>query len=301
MFDKDYLKKLYESGHKNFALSLATILYGKEKFHKFIKNNDMFLATLLIEAILLNSCAMIVVLGKKISINIAEKKNEKEYVQEIEEYDKKIEVLAEEIKSLGLTDLETIMLIMNDMKNNYTYGNTDYNICGYWRLHFDEFGQGVCISYADDFAAKINAINPDYNARSLNNYFVDESLLKSLWEDIKTDVFFDKIILGNHAVVAIDIPDKNHTLVVDPTNNTIVGLFANGDIVPFDKDKIYDYKYLGDFAYYDASILEYLNNKINVDYTREEFDSIKVQYNVEQQDSALKNAELKRALKRISS
>lgn len=298
MFDKDYCKKLYENDKKTLALFLAVLLYGKEKFHKFIKNNDMFLATLLIEAILLNSCAMIIVLGKKNRINIEEKKNEKEYVQEIEEYDKKIEVLAEEIKSLGLTDLETIMLIMNDMKNNYKYGNTDYNICGYWRLHFDEFGQGVCISYADDFAAKINAINPDYNARSLNNYFVDESLFKSLWEDIKTDVFLSKIILGNHAVVAIDIPVKNHTLVVDPTGNYIVGLFANGDIVPFDKDQIYDYKFLGDFVYYDASILEYLNNKINVDYTSEEFEMIKQQYSEEVQEKALIYAETKRMLKR---
>ena len=133
------------------------------------------------------------------------------------------------------------------------YGNPKKDIVGFNRLDFlEENGIGVCRNMADDVSAKLNAINPEYNARTLavkmdveksikinnignskrppsnneenNNYVVpdDNSFAYNLAVDLN----------GNHKVVLMDIQKENITLVVDPTNPGI-GVFRDGKIYMF--------------------------------------------------------------------
>lgn len=169
LFDKEYLKQLYEDGHENLALSLAVVLYSKEKSSEFYKKHKKIIkkAISIISAYaILQTANYCTIINRDLTnIKKAKAENEKTFSQQINDYNRNNHDYANEIKKLNLSDLETIMLIMNDMKNSYTYGKIPSDIYGYWRLHFNEYGQGVCVSYADDFVAKINEINPDYNAR----------------------------------------------------------------------------------------------------------------------------------------
>lgn len=304
MLSKEYLKGLYESGHENLALSFAVILYSKEKSSEFYKKHKQKIkaAVSIISAYAIiqsmNYCSIIN--SDLETINKAKTDNEKNFSTQIDNYNQNNQDYAKEIKNMDLTDLETIMLIMNDMKNNYTYGKVSNDIYGYWRLHFDEYGQGVCASYADDFVAKINEINPNYNARCIGVWNCSSNVE---WAMILNDVLFDTTDVikerkfGNHSVVALDIKDGNYTLVVDPTNYIIVGILKNGKIYRFNKEYIYDYRFASSIVYTQETFEEYIKNIKNTfkfdDVTWREL--IKI-YNDEAIEEALNSAVRKREL-----
>ena len=105
---------------------------------------------------------------------------------------------------------------------------------------------------ASDVAKKLNAINPEYNARIMNaktgnngNYKIanidrniiqanstvvakneenkEESKLNNISQNIIENIF------GNHVVTLVDLNQYNLTLVLDPTNPGI-GIYKNGQI-----------------------------------------------------------------------
>lgn len=304
MFDKDYLKELYETGHKNLALSLAVVLYSKEKSSEFYKKHKQKIkaAISIISAYAIlqswNYCA--VINQDLANTKKAKLENEKNFSQQIDEYNQNNYVYANEIKALNLSDLETIMLIMNDMKNNYTYGQTTFDIRGYWRLHFDEYGQGVCASYADDFVAKINEINPDYNARCIGVWTCPTNEEVAM---ILNDILFDNTAVisqkkfGNHGVVALDIKDGNYTLVVDPTSNIVVGILKNGKIYRFKTDYVYDYKFASSIIYTQEDFKEYIKNiKNTFRFDNVTWWELMKTYNEETLEEALNSATRKREL-----
>lgn len=256
MLSKEYLKQLYEAGYENLALSLAVVLYCKEKSSKFYKKNKKLIkraiSIISAYAIFRTSFLCYITADERERIEYEKLENEKIYSAQIEEYNKNNIAYANDIKALNLSDLETILLIMNDMKNNYTAGIDNNVISGYWRLEFNEFGQGDCKCYADDFVAKINEINPEYNARSIAVYCINseqeyEVLLEDFLLDNSTAINGKRF--GNHAVVALDIKEGNYTLVVDPTFNIIVGILKCGKIFRFEHEIVYDYKMITGAAY----------------------------------------------------
>ena len=102
-------------------------------------------------------------------------KNAYEYSTELQTYNSFLEQYAQYINSLELSDIEIFVKVMKDIWEDIDgYGKADNLITGYARLSFQEEGKGVCTSFADDFTARINAINPKYNARNLIVY-IDET------------------------------------------------------------------------------------------------------------------------------
>ena len=270
MLSKECLKQLYEAGYENLALSLAVVLYCEEKSSKFYKKNKKLIkrAVSIISAyaIFRTSFLCCITADERERIEFEKLENEKIYSEQIEEYNKNNIAYANDIKALNLSDLETIMLIMNDMKNNYTYGIDNNVISGYWRLEFNGFGQGDCKCYADDFIAKINEINPDYNARTIGVWCMSsEQEYELLLMDLLTDNSnaINGKMFGNHAVVALDIKEGNYTLVVDPTNNLIVGILKWGKIFRFGYGVTYEYKMITSAAYTQEDYESRVKNIIN--------------------------------------
>lgn len=100
------------------------------------------------------------------------RENEIEYSKELEEYNEHIKEYAKEIQSLNLTDTQIFVKLMYDLWRNIDGYKTPekYDQIGIERLSVEYEKVGVCRNFADDLVAKLNAINPEYNARTLNVY-----------------------------------------------------------------------------------------------------------------------------------
>lgn len=172
--------------------------------------------------------------------------NELAYESLIEEYDKEIEEYANYINGLGLNDLEIIVKVMNDMWSNidgYKNPAETYDSIGFNRLALYNDGYGVCRNMADDFTARMNAINPDYEACNLNVYInsahtnniertiiqTNETVEVSTNESRKEPLIDITDIFGNHMVSCIKLKEENVILIVDPTNPSI-GVLVDGKI-----------------------------------------------------------------------
>lgn len=187
------------------------------------------------------------------------------YSEEINEYDIEIKKYADYINSLNLSDLEIIMKVMNDMWSNIDgYKNPgEYDAIGYHRLALYMDGYGVCRNMADDFTARMNAINADYEACNMFVYLNDAEINDiqrtiltendTITENSDTDnqkedssnkenssdiedssnvdyeTEFIKNTTGNHMVSCVKLKDEDILLIVDPTNPSI-GVLKNGQI-----------------------------------------------------------------------
>lgn len=233
------------------------------------------------------------------------------YAEDISSYDRKIKEYAKQFQNPNLTDLQVIMKVMKDMWDSIAgYGNPQKNIIGFQRLDFlEENGIGVCRNMADDVSAKLNAINPKYNARTLavkmdmekgvklnkignskrppsnneenNNYAVpnEDSLFTK----------FSVELVGNHKVVLVDIPEENITLVVDPTNPGI-GVFRYGKIYMFSvpDGEVLTVRHYSTFVDGTLSIFDYNKRKIDSFFDSNiSIEELERKYGVEAQNKAL--------------
>ena len=171
---------------------------------------------------------------------------------------------------MNLTDLQTVMKVMDDMWENIDgYGEPKIDSPYFPRLDMTEGGVGVCRNMADDVTAKLNAINPEYNARNLTVYLDSEELTsegfsmanieRTILQDNETVVDQDNEnqdqdgtdnsegekedknelteeqkeklskYVGNHMVTAIDLKEEDVTLIIDSTNCNL-GVFEDGKI-----------------------------------------------------------------------
>ncbi len=240
--------------------------YGKRSFkaisYKVLNRIKAILGASLMSTGILGGTGVTAISGITIaqSENI-KKENEVKYKDLIDEYEEQNKNYAENIKKLGLTDLETIMKLQNDIHTTIKgYGQPSLNIEGYFGIDIGKGNYtGVCKNIADDFARKMNAINESYNARTwivkfklgntidvnIPKYNGDALLNSSSRFEDKSELLTRSIVykineitqsedvfnvLGNHMVVAVDIKEENLTLVVDPTN-TSIGVFKNGKII----------------------------------------------------------------------
>ena len=178
------------------------------------------------------------------------------YFQEIGEYLDSIKEYGEEIKSYNLTDIQNIMIVMDDMWNRIDgYGEPQIDTVACFGLDVaKEDGVGVCRNMADDFARRINEIDKDYNARTVTVYIEDGDYIPAnvnikLAENQRVEEVEEELepgqiaipidftkIFGNHAVVFMRIPKDDIELMVDPTNGGL-GIYQNGKITVFNSGK----------------------------------------------------------------
>lgn len=180
------------------------------------------------------------------------KEDEQKYAHEIEEYIDDIKEYAQEVKSYNLTDLQNIMIVMDDMWNRIEgYGIPQIDSLAYPGLDVaEEGGVGVCRNMADDYARRMNEINPEYNARSITVYsesgefepadidikYAPEQEVELPQQEEEGIPIDTTKIFGNHAVVLMTIPEEDIELIVDPTNGGI-GIYQNGQITLFNAGK----------------------------------------------------------------
>ena len=91
----------------------------------------------------------------------------------IEQYQEDIEEYANFINDLELSDLEIFVKEMSDMWENingYAEPDYEYDIWGYCRYNLYAKNYGVCRQFADDCAARLNEINPEYQAQIVSVY-----------------------------------------------------------------------------------------------------------------------------------
>ena len=246
------------------------------------------------------------------------KENAIKYASEIEAYNNKINEYAKEVQSMNLTDVQVFMKVTDDMWGSIKgYKSPEKDLRGYLELDLaDEDGYGVCRNMASDVARKLNAINPEYNARTMTVYvgedgwhhvanvkrnIIEENNTvaeekneeeKDTTEDVTEKFDFTKYT-GNHEVTLIDIKEDNLILVLDPTNPGI-GIYKDGDILMLDgKDNLVSF----DSKEYTEAVairggLEGLDNTI-VDYIRSfgnskvDIEEIRNRYGIEAQNRAL--------------
>ncbi len=194
------------------------------------------------------------------------------YESEIEEYNEKNSEYADKINSMNLSDTQIFMKTMDDMwKNIKGYANPEKDIKGFLELDLaTEEGYGVCRNMASDVAKKLNAINPEYNARTMAVYMSESGEYQIA--DIKRNVIetnntvtdqeqqanedsteIVSIAMGNHMITMVDIVKYNITLVLDPTNPGI-GIYKDGKITMLNSDKANDREY---------KAKEYINTTFN--------------------------------------
>lgn len=266
----------------------------------------------------------VVLLG---TIDDMKEKSIKENVIEISEYIDSIKEYASEIKDMKLTDTEIIMKVMNDMWNSIDgYGEPQKDLIGCLGLDMStENGVGVCRNMADDCARKLNEINPEYNARIIavemtanpkNVEFanIEISRVQNDLEEEEEKVLLDttgkkikytligmvnEIIeknTGNHAVILMDIPKDNVTLIVDPTNPSI-GIYKDGKIKMFnsktDNGIEIERKIFGEEILCGLDVQnfpkEYFQSFLSCDLSDEELEQ---KYGVEAQNKALTKVRL---------
>ncbi len=248
---KKYIKQMqkvdvqYELGLKPGFLNYATLDNIGQKM-KLVATKSAFAVSTIGTCMPLLLTGMFVVEGTSTSREASEK-----FADEFAEYNAEIEKYAEYINGLGLNDLEIIIKVIYDMYSNVSYrdGSSMYDTYGSQRLHLYYNGYGVCRNMADDFSARLNAINPDYDACNLAVFIygaelndievkvdtVNETVIggesTNSSTEANTNFFNDYLqgISGNHMVSCIYLKSEDVYLIVDPTNPSI-GVIKDGEI-----------------------------------------------------------------------
>ena len=217
-----------------------------ETFESKLKETALAIA---LSALILNMTSDGALIAGLNAVNNKDYSSDEKFVQMMTEYDSSIEEYASYINSLGLSDLEVITKVMIDIwANIYGYnGKVEgySNDINYSRLAIYTYGYGVCRHLADDFTARMNAINPEYKAFNMCVYMQDSFELSNIdrfWfpKDLPNEEAdlglpkpvreFIKSKIGNHMVTCLTIPNTDIHLVVDVTNPSI-GVLKNGHIV----------------------------------------------------------------------
>ena len=232
--------------------------------------------------------------------------NSKVYQSEIKDYDEEIKTYAEHINSMNLSDLEIIMKVMNDMWNSIDgYKTPDmYDAIGYPRLALYMDGYGVCRNMADDFTARMNAINPNYEACNLNVYLKEAEInnirrttlvnYNSIADnseqeeniDYKSEIISN--LTGNHMVSCIKLKEDDVLLIVDPTNPSI-GVLKNGEITMLSNQvmKGIKIKPVGNLMLGSDNRKEYLKKLTESLFTAGDINTLKEKYGITSQNETL--------------
>lgn len=232
--------------------------------------------------------------------------NSKVYQSEIKDYDEEIKTYAEHINSMNLSDLEIIMKVMNDMWNSIDgYKTPDmYDEIGYPRLALYMDGYGVCRNMADDFTARMNAINPNYEACNLNVYLkeaeinnirrttlVNYNTIADNSEqeeniDYKSEIISN--LTGNHMVSCIKLKEDDVLLIVDPTNPSI-GVLKNGEITMLSNQMMKGIKIkpVGNLMLGSDNRKEYLKKLTESLFTAGDINTLKEKYGITSQNETL--------------
>ena len=325
------LKKLikegkYEAIYNKFGENTYNQILEKARYNEIKEANGLSKAILFkIRRFLPKSLAVALFASSSliaiptISSEILTRENSIIYGNQIEDYNNKISDYAEEIKSLDLeNDLQIFMKVIDDMwKNIQGYKEPEKDVYGYLELSIsNKDGYGVCRHFASDVAKKLNAINPEYNARVMivkmnDGGFYMPDIKRTILEQNETVSegtnsqenfnLYELVsnVIGNHAVTLANLPGQNTILVIDPTNPSI-GIYKDGKIKLFNSSEkngmTFDPKELATAIYngFDGAInsVDYI---ASFEETSSSLDELAKEYGYDEQQKALKEVREKEA------
>ena len=238
----------------------------------------------------------------------------------IAEYNENLEEYASYIRSLNLTQKEIVVKVMSDIYEKYKYKSPTGDLNGFYRFYLYENGYGVCRNIADDFCAKLNAIDSSFNAHiidcKLNKVDEDgEDIHYDIMDNIERIIedededeedtptvesrFLNPDTIGNHTVAVINIKGEPVPLVVDPTNPGMGAMF-NGEIYMFNTienaDEAIDKKTLGTL-FITENPLCIITDFFDSIEIRDLFNDLKERYGTDVLEETLENAKEKEAQK----
>lgn len=288
---------VYNETNSNFKAKLYKNKYSSSSNLKKILNNISVAA--ISSFLIIGGCATYIS-DKTYNENLIV------YNEQLNEYNKNIEEYANYINSLDLDDLQIIMKVIDDIWNDIDgYGDAKIDAYGLYRLDFLEpNGVGVCRNLADDFTAKMNAINSEYDARNIVVYFDESKYTKDSIANINIHLASTYIepeednsidiskVTGNHMVSILKPRDSNYYIVVDTTNPSI-GIINNNKIYMFSNidGKGLTYKSVGEYLMgikdeY-TSLNKIFTSSIFNNFSDEEIKKLNKQYGIDAQNNAL--------------
>jgi hypothetical protein len=209
----------------------------------------------------------------------------------------------EYIKGLGLSDLEIIMKIVDDMHTNIGgYDEPKVDVPGFYRLDVGSADStGVCRNMAEHIAYLLAKINPKSKARVINVYcgveYVESPISRRLNNDyvrkMNQDYIFETSKKINHAAVIMSLPGERFKLVIDPTAGAI-GVLANNEITLLNKSKG-EYGFRPDNAFYNLAfgyvdgynLIDLARNIDGCNGVQVDFERLRQEWGFDAQKSAL--------------
>ena len=172
--------------------------------------------------------------------------------KEIDEYLDQVEKYGKRVKRMNLSNIQLFMKVMEDMwKNIQGYKSPklfkEKNAMMDLVLATDD-KSGVCRNMAPYVARRLNAINPEFNARVAVVYYsifvkgykkakMKRKLIKDSFEGLgERTIDSIKKRTGNHVIVLVDSKEDNAIIALDPTNPGI-GVLIEGRIYMFNEKK----------------------------------------------------------------
>ncbi len=249
-YNKILLRAMYKEIKENANTLKAVLWRIKENIIAGAKNTAI-IAT----GVLTLGPPTVAVVGAEF-VKEEKNKNSVIYEEDIQKYNEKINQYAKEVNAMNLDDIQIYMKVMDDMWGSIQgYGTPQKNIMGFPELDLaTEDGYGVCRNMANDVAKKLNAINPNYNARTMvvqmddNGKYTIANIERNFVSNIQNNEQSEenqeeqnKIIkledfTGNHLVTILDSTEDNLIIVLDPTNPGI-GIYKDGEITMLNSDK----------------------------------------------------------------
>lgn len=223
------------------------------------------------------------------------------YSEDLEIYNKFLNEYTNYIKSLNLSDIEIIFKLMSDIWYEIEgYGVPSETVIGAYNLSFMREGVGVCTSFSEELTNRLNKIDWRYNARNiiLNNVKGNE--------DIKIErVDIERPCVentnnnnttspedSNHVATAIDLPDKNVTLIID-TTNLMIGVLKNGKVYMFNTSGyFFNYDLERNYKCTDSNLCEVLKCYLqSFTCSEDDINSLEEIYGLESQKDANESIE----------
>ncbi len=185
--------------------------------------------------------------------------NEQKYKEIIEDYNKKLEENAKEIKKENYTEIELFMKIMNDMHQRMKgYGDPKIDATGFLGLDLlYEDTEALCRNMAQYVAEQLNAIDSNYNARTItvnmkyNDFEFNNMEIKQVIDDntidiikgnqketYKNDILTQKVIYYPNKTNILNYKDKKlYSKIEKLENEKITYYFEEGNIKEKQVDK----------------------------------------------------------------
>lgn len=205
--------------------------FGEKEFYKELLEEIKKKAERIVRNIMIPITIIFCLSFTSLKANIKRSISYKKNSVTIEKYNEEIEKYANSIRNMNYSDLDIFVKLISDYNDNKTqivYKDNEPYDCE--RINVFNNNKGSYTSIADDVAAKLNKINPDFNAKKITVEYNE----KYANPDKKfAQKIIPNVLKDNHDVTIAEIRGK--IILIDVPNN-IIGVIKDGNVLLLDDD-----------------------------------------------------------------